>query len=151
MPPTSISRVKLFLRQTLDLALFEKGFEVWLRRVMVLVCFKTQDGWTQPYEAIVDTGAPLSILPVQIWEKIERKDLHPHEVSGIVPGVSIPVQAAEISACLMDPTHTTPAFRFKAYLSQEKHIPLILGFDGILSHSVMHLDAARNQGYLEFP
>ncbi|MBI5244867.1 MAG: hypothetical protein HY922_14450, partial [Elusimicrobia bacterium] len=150
MHPTSTDRISLQFRKTLDIALFDKGFEVWLWRVLAMASFKTPAGWTRPYEAIVDTGAPLSILPAQIWNQVERKILFDHDISGVVPGASLPVQCAEISACLVDSSRVSRQIRFKAYLSGETRVPLLLGFDGFLAKSTLTLNPAGSKGFLEF-
>ena len=54
--------VRLHFSKALDLELLEKNIEVWLRRLTVQVSFKTPRACTQPYEAIMDTGAPVSII-----------------------------------------------------------------------------------------
>ena len=151
MPPASISRVDLAFRQNLDLELFQKKVEVWLRRILVLTRFKTPTGWTQPYEAIVDTGAPLSILPARFWKQIEADVLCADEIAGIVPEAKLSVQTGEVAASLMDRNHSLPALRFKAHLSDDDRIPLVLGFDGVLSRSILHVDSLQSQGYLDFP
>ncbi len=131
--------------------MFQKKVEVWLRRILVLARFKTTKGWTEPYEAIVDTGAPLSILPAHIWKQIGADILCPDEIAGIVPEAKLLVHLGEVTASLMDRAHSLPPLRFKAHLSEEDRIPLMLGFDGMLSRSILHMDALQSQGYLEFP
>jgi len=78
-------RVKLHFSKALDLDLIEKGIEIWLRRITVQVSFKKSRGWTQPYEAIIDTGAPVSVVPPAIWQEIEREILGEYRIQGIVP------------------------------------------------------------------
>lgn len=68
-------RIKLHHSKALDLELIEKNIEVWLRRITVQVSFKKSHGWSQPYEAIIDTGAPVSIIPPAIWHEIEKEVL----------------------------------------------------------------------------
>ena len=55
------TKIRLHYSQALDIDLLEKNIEVWLRRITIQVVFKKQKGFSQPYEAIVDTGAPVSI------------------------------------------------------------------------------------------
>lgn len=142
MHPTSTDRISLQFRKTLDVASLDKGFEVWLRRVMTLVSFQTRGGWTRPYETIVDTGAPLSILPAQIWNQIGRKMLFEHDISGIVPGASLHVQCAEITACLVDASRVSRPIRFKAYLSREEHISRVLSAIDAFAGKGEHYDRA---------
>jgi len=60
------TKVQLHYSQALDIGLLEKNVEVWFRRLTVQIMFKKQKLFSQPYEAIVDTGAPVSIIPPAI-------------------------------------------------------------------------------------
>lgn len=79
------TKIDLQFVKSLDLDLLEKGVEVWIIRIIGQVKFKTADGWTRVYEAIIDTGAPVSFVPKSIWTRIESKIETDYVVSGIVP------------------------------------------------------------------
>ncbi|MBU1614156.1 hypothetical protein KJ693_02475, partial [bacterium] len=55
-----------------------------LIRVIGQARFKLRDGWTDLYSVIIDTGAPVSVLPARIWNNIEVKRLARHTLKGIV-------------------------------------------------------------------
>ena len=38
-------------------------------RLLTVVQFKTCETWSDPQIAIVDTGAPISLVPPKIWKK----------------------------------------------------------------------------------
>ena len=101
--------VRLHFSKALDLELLEKNIEVWLRRLTVQVSFKTPRAWTQPYEAIMDTGAPVSIIPPAIWKDIDREILGEYKIQGIVlkRDAFLPVKIANISCVLMDEKNVT--------------------------------------------
>ena len=76
------TRVELDFTKTLDIDLLEKGVKIWLTRIVAQVCFKTKDGnWTRPYEAIIDTGAPVSLIPLTIWKEIDAKMLTNYKIN----------------------------------------------------------------------
>ncbi|MDI6794338.1 MAG: hypothetical protein QME81_15985 [bacterium] len=64
------TKIDLQFVKSLDLDLLEKGVEVWIIRIIGQIKFKTSDGWTRAYEAIIDTGAPVSFIPKSIWTRI---------------------------------------------------------------------------------
>lgn len=111
-------RIKLQYTKALNLELIEKGIEIWARRLTSQVCFKTKSGWTQPYEAIVDTGAPVSIIPPPISEEIVKDILTDYAISGIVPHeeLKLPVKVADVWCALMDKDKTSKTLKIKAYL-----------------------------------
>lgn len=144
-------RIRLHYSKALDLELIEKNIEIWLRRVTVSVSFKKPDGWTQPYEAIIDTGAPVSILPPAIWREIEREELGESRIQGIVSkkDAYLPVKIADIYCVLMDEERLTDSIKIKAYLSLEEKSPLVLGFENLLSAARMYSNSKDGDGYIE--
>jgi hypothetical protein len=76
-------QVKLFFEIFKDIEIEKKvnGFEII--RLKCLIQFKTQDGWSEPYDAIVDTGAPCSLIPSYIWKRIKHTLIADHKVQGI--------------------------------------------------------------------
>lgn len=145
-------RIRLHYSNALDLELIEKNIEIWLRRITVQTSFRKLRGWTQPYEAIIDTGAPVSIIPSAIWQEIEKEILlEEHKIQGIVPRKDsyLPVKIANIFCVLMDERNLTGTLKIKAYLSLEEKAPLVLGFENIISKAKLYLDSENNEGYIE--
>lgn len=145
-------RVRLHYSNALDLELIEKNIEVWLRRVTVQISFKKLRGWTEPYEAIIDTGAPVSIIPPAIWQEIEKEILvEGHRIQGIVPKKDsfLLVKIANIFCVLMDEKNVTDILKIKAYLSVEERAPLVLGFENIISKAKLYFNSGNNEGFIE--
>jgi len=90
------------------------------------------------FDAIVDTGAPLTLLPRQLWERSESDiDLPatPPEWMAIrgLGGASVPSRLARIHVMLVDPTPSRSTwFRAPAQLAETNDVPLILGVAGFL-------------------
>ena len=49
----------------------------------------------------------------------------------------------------MDEKHLTDTIKIKAYLSQEERVPLVLGFENIISKAKMFIDSENSEGFIE--
>ena len=97
------TKIDLQFVKSLDLDLLEKGVEVWIIRIIGQVKFKTIDGWTRVYEAIIDTGAPVSFIPKSIWTRIESKI-----ETGILDTGSAPGRQVRFDVFTKIPVDTVP-------------------------------------------
>ena len=77
--------IKLFFRYFFDEDVERKIKNYEFIRLMGRVSFKTNRGWSDPEKAIIDTGAPTSLIPFSIWKGISVTKITDHEVSGINP------------------------------------------------------------------
>lgn len=78
--------IKLWFKKILDPELEIKiPKRIYLIRLYADVIFKTPSGWTNPYPAIIDTGAPVTVIPLDLWKKCEINILGNHWIKGIVP------------------------------------------------------------------
>lgn len=145
------TKIDLFFSRVPDLDLLEKGVTFWTIRTKVQIRLQREGGWTRPFDAIVDTGAPISVLPQRVWEQIERGVLGKDTMRGIVPGEGsvLPVEIAEVGGLLVDEKGQTGSISFRSYLVSRDDVPLILGVDSLLSRCVLHIDYPQSQGYLE--
>lgn len=145
------TRIRLHYSKALDLDLIEKNIEIWLRRITVQISFQRLHGWTQPYEAIIDAGAPVSIIPPAIWQEIEKEVLGEYKIQGVVPkkDAYLSVKIANIFCVLMDEKNATDILKIKAYLSLEEKAPLVLGFENIISKAKLHINPEINESYIE--
>ena len=127
-------KIALSFKEAVDLELLEKGVGIKLIRVIGQARFKLKDGWTDLYSVIIDTGAPVSVLPARIWNKIEIKKLAKHTLKGIVPKkeCSLPVEVGELTCLLADEENVTPPLSILAYLTDTDEIPPIIGFARVL-------------------
>jgi hypothetical protein len=145
------TKIQLHYSQALDIDLLEKNVEVWFRRLTVQVVFGKQKDFSQPYEAIVDTGAPVSIIPPAIWQDCEKEIIGQYKIRGLVPkkDAYIDVKIANISCVLFDEHNASGVLAIKAYLSMEPNVPLVLGFEGFLSKAKLYSDFQAKQGYID--
>ena len=71
--PISIKmfKVKLYFMEMEDVGLKNKlaGYGT-LTRLIGKVKFKTHKGWSKTYDALIDTGAHTTLIPLSIWQDI---------------------------------------------------------------------------------
>ena len=113
--------------------------------------FGRQGAFSRPYEAIVDTGAPVSIIPPAIWQDCEKEIIGQYKIRGLVPkkDAYIDVKVANISCVLFDEHNASDVLSIKAYLSMEPNVPLVLGFEGFLSKAKLYSDFQTKQGHID--
>ena len=145
-------RVDLYFRAGRDPELERKVPGIDIIRLRAHVRFKTAQGWTDAYSAIVDTGAPISLIPDVIWEKLQRTELADHTVGGIGPG-SLPVKVARVWCQLFDSQgNQSQEMEMHAFLVQPgKKAPLILGFKDLLDRLPTSFNYPSQQAHVEEP
>lgn len=119
-----------------------------------LVCgirFKGKDVYGETELAIVDTGAPLSVIPLRMWEDALVTKLAEHTIRGIVPKeeCSIPVVVGKVKCILLDEENVSREFEIIAYLALTNKVPLILGFKDLLEKSNVYFDFSKRAGYIK--
>ena len=141
-------RIKKLIDPELDLKL-DYGKLV---RLSILIQFKMEAGWSELYEAIMDTGAHTSVIPRYIWEGIYAEEKAGHFIQGLVPKeeCSLPVKVSLIRGVLFDDelNHTTEVV-FPAFCAIDDRIPLILGFKGLLERFTICFNISSGIAYLE--
>ncbi len=146
---TNTKKIKLHLRRFENPDLVDLDIEII--RLFSEVAFVSKKGYTASYSAILDTGAPVSVIPFHIWSMLEIKKIKEYSVSGIVPKKEciLPVTIGEISCFLLDEEQSTNEIRVKAYLAHSDEIPLIIGFKDLLDRFGLYLNFRENIAYLE--
>ncbi|MBI1742897.1 hypothetical protein HYR54_07495 [Candidatus Acetothermia bacterium] len=145
-------RVKLFFTVGRNPKLEKKVKGIEIIRLKCWVQFKKTQGWTDPYRALVDTGAPISLIPFSLWDASEHKVLADHSVSGVVPKpeCSIPIKVGTLSCKLVDTEgHESKEMEIHAYFALNDDVPLILGFKDVLARFPHFFDYPQRDAYLE--
>lgn len=146
------TKIDLTISRHLDIDLLDKGITFWTVRTKVQIKLKKiQGGWTRAYEALIDTGAPISIIPQKIWEGIEREIIGEDILRGVIPNKRcfLPVKIASVVCFLMDRVRESRPINFRSYLAPIDELPLIMGMDLFLSEAVLHLDYLQKKGFIE--
>ena len=122
-------------------------------RLMCRMSFQTQTGFTDPYPAIVDTGAPISLIPLQIWRRrgIEAEAIRDSTIRGVVPleECQLAVTLAEVKCKVVGAQHESDILSVKAHLASSDAVPLILGFKNLLDRVPLHADYQKSQAFIE--
>ena len=144
-------RINLKFRELLDLELYEKGFQHLVIRIIARTRFKTQEGWTEVKEAILDTGAPASVLPRDLWERILINRLVDYTISGIVPKEECVLKGhlAEVECILHDDKNETLPISIVAFLAPTSEIPPVIGFRDLLTRFHVSFDYQKKEAWLE--
>ena len=103
-----------------------------------------------PEDALIDTGAHISVIPFYIWKKLNIQIIAEHETSGLVPDRNIPVNVGYVKAKLIDEDgNASKEIKFLSYLAFTSKIPLILGMRDFLEKFNLHVLFSQNKAYLE--
>ena len=97
-------KVNLFFDVFQDKELEKKSGKYEIIRLKCRVRFKISNGWSEPYSAILDTGAHTPLVPLSIWEEIKTTRIADHFVQGISakPECSIPVVIGKTACIIVD-------------------------------------------------
>ncbi len=120
-------------------------------RLLTVVQFATGETWSDPQIAIVDTGAPISLVPPKIWKKCSVDILGETELRGVIPKkeCAMQVKVAKICLRLLDPEYVTEEIETKAYLAQTDNIPLVIGFEKLLSEFNVFFSYCTQNAFVE--
>ncbi|TES91129.1 MAG: hypothetical protein E3J87_08440 [Candidatus Cloacimonadota bacterium] len=145
-------RVNLYFRTFPDFDLLERKILAETIRLLGEIQLKTKENWTKSYTAIIDTGAPFSLFPLEIWQAVETEILTDTVVKGLIPKEQcvLPVKVGKITLRLIDrEEHISKPLTIMAYLAPNNKIPLIIGFQDILSELRVHFSYKERIAYIE--
>ena len=145
-------RIRLEIQRTLDLKVSHPRRRLFLYRLAARIRFRQPNGWSDYHGAIVDTGAPYSLIPLSLWPALQVERLCELPVRGLVPGRHAELDAtlAKVFGRLLDASHHSPPLPLWAMLADTDHVPLILGWSGCLDRAKLVLDSRRRLAWLEF-
>jgi len=144
--------IELFFRKFVNEEIERKIRNYELIRLMGWVSFKTPFGWGDPEEAIIDSGAPTSVIPFSMWQRLAITRITTYEVSGISPEpeCKIPVVIGKVGCILLDEKgNKTRELEIHAYFALIDKLPLILGFQDVLSDFNICFNYKENKAWLE--
>ena len=143
--------VKLFFETLRSRELEAKVEGINIVRLRCYVQFEKRTREISIHDAIVDTGAFISLIPFSIWKDVEVDRFADHHVEGLIqkPDCSIPVIIGKIGLKLVDEEHQTEKIDVHSYLALTDEIPLILGFKDLLASFKVCFDYKENSAWLE--
>lgn len=143
--------ITLEVRRFLDLEAFDHGLQVFSFRLLTWAQFKCSEGWTSRMPALIDTGAPFSVLPKSLWMCIESEARFTTSLRGLVPLPFAVLKASlgRVTCLVSDPKSSAPPLSVWALLA-EGEVPLVLGCAGFLERATLLIDGPRRRASLEF-
>jgi len=103
-----------------------------------------------PEDALVDTGAHISLIPFQTWKSINVEIVTEHSMKGVVPDKDISVNVGFVKAKLIDRDDSeSKEIKFLSYLAFTNKVPLILGMRDLLEQFDLHILLSQNKAYLK--
>ena len=120
-------------------------------RLLTVVQFMTSQGWSNPESAIVDTGAPISLVPQKIWKRCITRVIGETELRGVIPKKEcvLVVKVAIIELRLIDPKYATETIEINAYLAPDDNVPLVIGFEKLLSEFNVFFSYHTQDAFIE--
>jgi len=146
------TRVPLSLEEFQNPEWAEQGIEAPVIRLVAPVVFATPEGaFTEERYAIVDTGAPLSLLPCGLWQRCTVDLMGTDEIRGVVPRPEcrLPAHIGKVTCYLADAERNPVPVELIAYLASIDNIALLLGFQGILEQFHLNVNHSQRMAYLE--
>ena len=145
-------RLALEVTRTPDLEALRSTRRVYHYRLWARVRFQTTTGWSEPHRALIDTGAPYSLVPLSLWPALATRHPHDQSIAGIVPGETAQLNAvlAQVFAQLLDERGRSPRLALWAMLAESDRVPLIVGWAGCLDRATLIVHGRRRLAWLEF-
>lgn len=144
------SKIDLYFRKQVDLDRLMRGTTIRYVRLFGDVSFRTKDGWTEAYEAIIDTGSTISFMPRARWEKIEYHLLSRRHASHDIAGETVAGRLGIVTLRFHDTERISVPLNVKMHLLDSDSQPLVLGFEDILTELHLVSDFVEDAAYLGF-
>lgn len=146
------TKINLLIHRQPDIDLIEYG--VIDTRILCYILFHPDSqAKEEPTVGIIDTGAPMSLIPRFIWTKLSPKIIQEESyLSGVIPGPShmMMTKIGIISAKLLGKAGNHYPVSFPAHLAPINRVPIIIGMQSILEKAMIHIDVNGNNNWLEF-
>ena len=121
-----------------------------LVRLMAQIVFRTPEGgWTEPRDALIDTGSTVSVIPPSVWQNTDHT-LLAGETEIDIGGITASGRPGLVNLRLQDEQAISPTLRVKADLIEEDSLPLILGFEDVLTEVILVSDFHADLAYVVF-
>ncbi len=122
-------------------------------RLMAWVSFKSIEGYLYPMKAIIDTGAPVSLIPFKVWGRAMVTMGKPATIPSISdrPECDLEVTHGQITISLLDDNwnEIVTDWTIQADLCHTSEMPIILGMHDFLSQGRLMMDYPANEAWLE--
>ncbi len=120
-----------------------------LKPIIRIFCKIKFESLSTTEDAIIDTGAHISVIPYELWSNMDVKIETNHIMKGAIPGQWMPVKVGYIKAKLVDENNESKDISFLSYLALTNKVPLILGMRDLLEKFNLHVLFLENKAYLQ--
>jgi hypothetical protein len=145
------TKVRLYWKTDFDPAHLTNGIHVRIIRLYVPVSFRETTEWSDPVNAIIDLGSPLTVLPRRIWQTMQNIPY----LSGVVPlgGIghgTVLARLAKIELAFLSTQKEIVECTIKAYLAEDDAVPLLLGIEDLITDARLLCDYPKSKAFLQF-
>ena len=147
------TKIELYFTSYPDLELIEQNIVIEHTRLLTDVEFLQHDGtWSNVRPALIDTGSPISLIPLEIWQNSPVSIRGTTTIGGLVRKEQcyIDVKIADLPLRFRDRYHVTEAIAPISYLASVNTVPLIIGFESLLKAADVYFSFSKNEAYMEF-
>lgn len=146
-----MSRLSLEVFRSLHPPSVAAGHPVEAVRLFTQISLSSPDGWTRFRRVVVDTGAPISLLPSTFWQTARYVARGRSEVGGVAarPECRIPATLAEVDCVLSNAPVALGPLRMYAYLAEADDAPALLGMSGFIERGTLHVCVEGQEAFLE--
>jgi len=143
--------IPLRFKSHYDPELLSEGVRFNLIRLLAEVDFKTLEGWSPKYQAIIDTGSPANIIPEFIWaQAINRLILAKKFSLGGIGEGKVYGYLGEVTVRVSYRDKFSSPLRLRAFLLETDSVPLIFGFEDFLTVSTLLSNYPKNLASVKF-
>ncbi len=127
------------------------GYQLTAVRILTNISLPTQSGWGPYHPAIVDTGAPISMFPMHVWQHGAFTEIGHVMAGGVVQRdeCRIPAKLARIECLLSDGKESLGPLLIHAYLAESYQAPTLLGIAGVLESNSLRVNVGKNAAWIE--
>lgn len=126
------------------------GHRVAAIRLVADISIATDTGWTLFEPAVVDTGAPVSVLPPAMWKQARFRTMGRVKIGGLArsEACQLPAILAEVESVLSDGKRLLGPIQMPAYLVEVENAPRLIGIQGFIERGTLHVDLSKDKAFL---
>ena len=141
-------RINLRVAQYEDIEALERGHPAVTHRLYTNLRLHLRSKWSDPLRAIVDTGAPYSVIPHDLATQLLATPLYRTRMGGLVPKEYMYGTMVETECMAADGENTSEPFKIRAIVADKSGIPLLLGLHGIIDKKELVSRIASRQAWI---
>ncbi len=142
-------RINLRVARYEDLEALERGHPAVTHRLYTNLRLHLRSKWSDPLRAIVDTGAPYSVIPRDLGTQLVATSLYRTRMGGLVPKEYMYGTMVETECMATDEENSSEPFKIRAIVADKIGIPLLLGLHGILDQEELITRISSREAWLQ--